>query len=414
MFGFRADEAVSFDPHPLPPDTPPVTPQPRAKPARMTPAEAAALIDSGGLVLVPTETVFGVAASASNPEALTRLWSVLDTGTASAARPPALAWHAPTAARASEIIRSALGAVPSTHARVLDRLTPGPVLLAVAMPESALGAFRAALAVPAGVTDDSREALIRVPSHSAASALLSAAKSPVVMAGVTAPRRLRDTEDALSMIESLSPVAHIDAVIDSPPPPLGKPSTMIRLQAAPGTDPRGTYEVVREGVYDAPFIERRLARNILFICTGNTCRSPMAQAIARHVLESAARPVPGVPRVTIDSAGVSAYPGAPATPEAVQALAALGIKPQPHASMPLTRAMLSDAEAVFAMTASHAHAAKSIEPASAHKVSVLDPQGADIPDPIGGPLAVYHDTARTIRESIEARFAELGLFEGPR
>lgn len=383
----------------------------------MTPSEAAAVIDGGGLVLVPTETVFGVAASASNPQARARLWSVMCGGSASPANReplPALAWHAPTTSKASEVIQMALGNIPATHARVLDRLTPGPVLLAVAMPDRSLEAFRSALAVPAGVFDDTREALIRVPSHPAAGALLAAAASPVVMAGVTAPHRLRDADDAMSMIESLSPGTQIDATIDAPPPPLGKPSTMIRLHTAPGTDPRGTYEVVREGIYDAPFIERRLARNILFVCTGNTCRSPMAQAIARHLLETAASPLPGVPRVTIDSAGVSAYPGAPATPEAVQALAALGIKPQPHASMPLTRAMLSDAEAVFAMTASHAHTARSIDPASAHKVTVLDPLGADIPDPIGAPLDVYQSTARTIREFIEARFAELGLLEKPR
>lgn len=109
------------------------------------------------------------------------------------------------------------------------------------------------------------------------------------------------------------------------------------------------------------------------------------------------------------SAGLGAWPGAPATPEAVEALRQLGISMGPHASRPLTREMLEDADQVFTMTRSHADAARDMAPEAATKITTLDPSGnggADIQDPIGSPLSVYLDTARTIQRLIEARLRE--------
>ena len=80
-------------------------------------------------------------------------------------------------------------------------------------------------------------------------------------AGLDATHIARDLEDK------------VDLILDAGPSRYSKPSTIVRVRD-------GKYEIVREGIYDERIIERLLRTTILFICSGNTCRSPMAEAIA--------------------------------------------------------------------------------------------------------------------------------------
>ena len=150
---------------------------------------------------------------------------------------------------------------------------------------------------------------------------------------------------------------------------------------------------------DSPVRERV----ILFVCTGNTCRSPMAEAIARGLL-SDREPDGTVIRVL--SAGVSAMLGAPATPDAVEAVRELGFDLDAHRSSPVTAELLESADVVLCMTPAHAQAARSISPASGHKIHPLDPDGG-VPDPIGMGDDVYRQTAERLVELIRSRLEEL-------
>ncbi len=101
-------------------------------------------------------------------------------------------------------------------------------------------------------------------------------------------------------------------------------------------------------VQATPSTPRTTTFNLLFLCTGNTCRSPLAEAIARDAV--AAR---GWRHVRVQSAGVSAAPGCAASPEGVAVAARAGIDLSGHRSQPLTPGLAQWADLILAMSPSH-------------------------------------------------------------
>lgn len=163
--------------------------------------------------------------------------------------------------------------------------------------------------------------------------------------------------------------------------------------------------------FDRYFKKKKRARLFLFVCSGNTCRSPMAAAMANaEIANRLGISVDALETVNVRalSAGVSARVGAPLTPEAAEVLRSFDVPVQPHAARNLTPEMASEAELIFCMTKAHRQAVVEMLPQFASKTYCLNAE-TDVDDPIGKGMAAYVECARQIRSFVQLRFNEIAL-----
>ena len=166
--------------------------------------------------------------------------------------------------------------------------------------------------------------------------------------------------------------------------------------------------LLREGGLSREKIEQLALCRILFICTGNTCRSPMAEVLCAKLLADQLGCSPSELNQKgfyVQSAGLAAMMGAEASPDAVRVAADFGADLSGHRSRTASMEMLLWADHTFAMTGSHLYSLAGI--ANIPEPRLLSPAGEDIPDPISGELADYRTCAEQIIQCLKQRLPEL-------
>ncbi|MEW6072351.1 MAG: L-threonylcarbamoyladenylate synthase [Planctomycetota bacterium] len=346
------------------------------------------ILRGGGIVAMPTETVYGLAARADDGAAVALLRALKG-------RPAdaPLTWHV-----ASRAAVDGFSALRPLARRLAERYWPGPLTLVL-------------YGVPSGLERAARDGWtgLRLPAHRATIGLLADLDFPVAMSSANRhgepPRRT-----AAEVAREFG--ARLALVVDGGPSRLGEASGVLRVGP-------GHFDLLREGLLPASDLRRTAGLAIGFACTGNTCRSPMAAAMAGRLLEErlgirgAARPAGATAAdlaafgFAVRSMGVLAGHSLPASPSAVAAMAERGLDLAGHLSHPAHPELLRELDLVYCMTRAHVEAVKGLlSPGRARTVVLLDPAGEDIPDPLGGPLEVYRACAARLLAALAARAGE--------
>jgi L-threonylcarbamoyladenylate synthase len=273
------------------------------------------------------------------------------------------------------------GSWPAVAARLARRCWPGPIVLEVDAETE--GTLLAQLA-PAGRTLLAAGGSLRFgcSAHPYTRDVAAELPWPLMVRGAIDEREGRiDSPAALQDRWG----GQLDLIVDAGAPRYPDQATVVRCRG-------GEWQVAAEGIVGRRTISQMASRIVLFVCTGNTCRSPMAEALFRKLLcdRLQCRDEDLLERgYMVLSAGLATTPGMPASPDAVDLMGRAGLDLTGHQSQPATADLLGIADHVITMTQSHRDSIVSRYPELDDRVRTLSSDGDDVSDPFGGDRRDY-------------------------
>ena len=354
--------------------------------------EAAEIIDAGGLVAFPTETVYGIACRVKD-DSLAKLDEIKGRTEGK--------YYSLHIAKSEDVIKY----VPTLSLRaqkLIQNAWPGPLTAVFELDVKDIDKQRKKLDREVFENLYKNNSIgIRCPDNSIAAALLQQTVNVIVApsANVTGQTPAINSVQVIAQLDG-----KIDMLLDGGPCKYQSSSTVAKIG-------KNELEILRQGVYSQLELEVLSQIKFLFVCTGNTCRSPMAEGIFRKYLaEKLQCKVDELERMgyKVSSAGTMGTVGYPASAEAIEVCSPMGIDISAHRNQALSRELVEESDFIFAMEKMHWASVITLEP-SAESRCVLLAGNKGIPDPMGMQLKFYENCAALIEKAVEKRISELEI-----
>jgi L-threonylcarbamoyladenylate synthase len=346
---------------------------------------AAELIKSGGMIIYPTDTLYGLGVNANNPIAMERLYKLKGRDKK---KPVSLLIN--TIKQAQYIV----GALTNDEERIFKALLPGKITIIVAVKKP--------LAIP--LMHHLQKIGFRIPESPLCHRLVLEAKCPI-----TATSLNKSNEENITRLDQLDTLfyRHVDLVLDAGPVPSTKGSTVIDASTSPAT-------LIREGDVSQTEIERRLGHKILtsypqkytvtFICSGNICRSPMAQGILRQIIaRTKYRNI-----VAVNSAGTIRMEPTPVELNTLNVAQKHQIELHAHVSKPISIDIVHASNLIICMARDHFEYLTRKYPAKRDKIVLLKQWhvhkklvNPSVADPIGQNIEIFKQVFGEIQSEIK-------------
>lgn len=345
----------------------------------------------GHLVGVPSDTTYCIAANALCDSAVRRL-SELACPSCSALEGSS---GMVLSLRSREAAGDFLTPASALARRLMRRCWPGPLTLVCGIEE----ARSAVSALPDGVRGPIRwsggEVAFSVSQHRVLSHIHRYLSAPLILAcaggqagGV--PTTVAGVPPAIQR--------ELPLLLDDGPTRYGGESTVARVRGREWT-------LLREGVIERAAMNQFVKPVIALVCTGNTCRSPMAETLLRERLR---KKLGREDALRVISAGLAAAEGSGAAAQAVEVMGRRGLDLTGHSSRPLDDSVMGVADLVLTMTRGHRAAILAAWPELQDRVFTLRRDGGDIEDPVGMPVEAYESCAAQMDEALGEWVEALG------